>query len=102
MANVRDEAARLIEIGRRIERAVILADVLNRLQNAQREADFNPLVKALRVEVEHAGLNAAEAQVAAHQLIAELSPGAALARRVLSTWHAARAAWRADVPAAQR
>jgi hypothetical protein len=94
MSTVRDEAARFIDIGRRIERATLLADMLHRLQNAQREADLAPLVKALGVEVEHAGVNAVEARATAHQLIAELSPGAALARRVLASYRAARAAWR--------
>lgn len=105
MSKLREAAALLIEhgkaIGRLEQQRALMVAITQQSATADRDGD-GPGAQRLIVVAKHMGAElgeletfAAHSQALARDLLAELEhPGAVLARRLLASWHGARAAWR--------
>lgn len=105
MSRMREAAAMLVEQGRALGALEQLGTVATYVQQvaanmrslgnvAQAEAMVT-LAKRYLDELPGLARRASDAQVLAEHLMAELEhPGASFARRLVATWHGARAAWR--------
>jgi hypothetical protein len=100
MSKQRDAAAAFIDTGRALATAEVLDTVAGQLAIA---LDANPDAQVRQVRLVRDGIveqaiqarrEAGEYQLAAERLMNELDSGGALARRLLRTLAAARAAWR--------
>lgn len=98
MATLREAAAAWVEAGRWLATCEILGDQIRRLDQASpkdRERHAEYIIETPRDMLQEYERIRERTRARAEQLMAELEhPGAALARRLLASWHGARAAWR--------
>lgn len=105
MSRLRDAAALLVEHGKAIGRAEYARRAMalaardaagaERLGHAEAAKRIKALGNEVQADITAAEINAKQAAAAAEALMLALEhPGAHIARRLVATYHGARAAWR--------